>query len=71
MTETVSTESVSTESVSTEAVSTEVRDVEFPTPRRCPFAEPPEYGRMRERAPISKVQMPDGKAAWWVSRWAE
>lgn len=30
----------------------------------CPFAPPPEYKRLRERTPITKVTLYDGRQAW-------
>jgi cytochrome P450 len=47
-------------------------ETEFPVTRGCPFAVPAEYEELRERAPISRVQLAGGGgAAWWVSRWEE
>lgn len=51
----------------TETLSTEVPGRQFPVPRGCPFAEPGEYARLRERAPVSKVRLPGGERVWWVS----
>lgn len=42
----------------------------FPMPRRCPFAPPPEYARMREDAPVVRVAFRDG-AVWLITRHAE
>ncbi|WP_245614088.1 cytochrome P450 [Actinokineospora inagensis] len=40
---------------------------EFPVERRCPFAAPPEYDRLREQAPVSRVRLGGGTEAWFVS----
>ena len=55
----------------TETVSSELPDREFPVGRGCPFAEPEEYTRLRERKPVSKVRLHGGEQAWWVSGYAE
>jgi cytochrome P450 len=50
---------------------TEVVDQEvstFPVPRTCPFEPPAEYRELREEAPISRVNLPDGKQAWVLTR---
>jgi cytochrome P450 len=50
---------------------TEVVDQEvttFPVPRTCPFDPPPEYRELREEAPISQVNLPNGGKAWVVVR---
>jgi cytochrome P450 len=50
---------------------TEVADQEvstFPLPRTCPFEPPAEYQELREEASISRVNLPDGKQAWVVTR---
>jgi cytochrome P450 len=50
---------------------TEVVDQEvstFPLPRTCPFEPPAEYQELREEAPISRVNLPDGNQAWVVTR---
>jgi cytochrome P450 len=39
-----------------------------PAPRSCPFAPPAEYQRRRELAPVSRVTLPNGRAAWAVAR---
>jgi cytochrome P450 len=58
----------------TETVSsppTGIADAEVPVPRGCPFAAPAEYEQLRTQAPISRVRMPGGREAWWVSRYSE
>jgi len=40
----------------------------FPLPRTCPFEPPAEYRELREEAPISRVNLPDGNQAWVVTR---
>ena len=40
----------------------------FPMRRRCPFAPPEEYERLRTEEPVSRVHMPDGAPAWLVTR---
>lgn len=40
----------------------------LPTARgRCPFDPPPELGRLREEAPISRLSYPDGLDGWLVT----
>jgi cytochrome P450 len=51
----------------TATVSSKLPGQQFPVARTCPFAEPGEYARLREQAPVSKVRMRDGEEAWWVS----
>ncbi|WP_326568262.1 cytochrome P450 [Amycolatopsis rhabdoformis] len=41
---------------------------ELPVARKCPFAPPEEYTRTREEAAVQRVNIPDGKQAWAVSR---
>ncbi|MGW0805385.1 cytochrome P450 [Nonomuraea sp. NPDC002799] len=43
---------------------------EFPIPRTCPFAPPPEYARMRAEAPIVRAARRSGDL-WLVTRLAE
>ena len=43
----------------------------FPMARTCPFAPPPEYAAMRERAPLVRVAVPSGAPIWAVTRHAE
>jgi cytochrome P450 len=40
----------------------------FPAARTCPFDPPPEYRELREEAPISRVNLPDGTQAWVITR---
>ncbi|HEV7980960.1 cytochrome P450 [Amycolatopsis sp.] len=50
---------------------TEVVDQEvatFPVPRTCPFEPPPEYKKLREEAPISRVNLPGGGQTWVITR---
>jgi cytochrome P450 len=42
----------------------------FPVTRGCPFAPPPEYGRLREEAPLVGADLPGGRV-WLVTRHAE
>lgn len=35
----------------------------------CPFAPPPEYKRLREETPITRVRLYDGRAAWLFTRY--
>ncbi|RSM39817.1 cytochrome P450 [Amycolatopsis balhimycina DSM 5908] len=41
---------------------------EFPMTRTCPFAPPTAYEEIREKDPITRVGLPDGRQAWVVSR---
>jgi cytochrome P450 len=43
----------------------------FPMRRACPFDPPPEYSRLRETAPATKVRLANGQTAWIVSRYAD
>jgi cytochrome P450 len=51
----------------TTSVAGELAGLKLPVERRCPFAPPTEYERLREQAPISKVRLTSGGEAWWVS----
>ncbi|WP_314174813.1 cytochrome P450 [Streptomyces winkii] len=42
--------------------------VTMPLQRTCPFSPPPEYERMRENAPVSRVALPGGGSAWALTR---
>jgi cytochrome P450 len=39
----------------------------FPMSRTCPFEPPEPYAKLREKAPMCPVMMPDGKRAWLVT----
>lgn len=43
----------------------------MPRERECPFGPPPEYARLREQAPVSRVECPTGLTAWLVTRYAD
>jgi len=43
----------------------------LPMRRTCPFEPPPEYAKLRAEAPVTKVGLYDGTAAWIVTRHAE
>ncbi|MFD5827302.1 cytochrome P450 [Lentzea sp. NPDC060358] len=47
---------------------TSARQHEFPLARTCPFSPPPEYARIREEDPVTRVRLPGGGWAWAVSR---
>jgi len=40
----------------------------LPLARKCPFSPPPEYARLREESPISRVGLPSGQTAWALTR---
>ncbi|WP_410656426.1 cytochrome P450 [Amycolatopsis sp. lyj-112] len=40
----------------------------LPLARTCPFAPPPEYKKLREESPISRVGLPTGQTAWALTR---
>lgn len=40
----------------------------LPIQRTCPYAPPAEHRRLREEQPIAKVQLPNGRIAWAVTR---
>lgn len=40
----------------------------FPAARTCPFNPPAEYRELRKEAPISRVNLPDGRQAWVITR---
>lgn len=39
----------------------------FPPRRTCPFAPPPEYARLREDGPATRVTLPTGQPAWLIT----
>jgi cytochrome P450 len=39
----------------------------FPPVRRCPVAEPEEYGQLREDGPLVKVTTIGGETVWWAT----
>ncbi|WP_410668661.1 cytochrome P450 [Amycolatopsis sp. cmx-4-68] len=43
----------------------------FPLQRSCPFAPPPAYEKLREAGPVQRVGLPDGSAAWAITRLEE
>jgi pentalenic acid synthase len=43
----------------------------FPMTRRCPFAPPREYDRLRTAEPVAKVHLPLGGTAWLVTRYED
>ncbi|WP_438023604.1 cytochrome P450 [Sorangium sp. So ce233] len=43
----------------------------FPMPRRCPYAPPPEYESLRDKAPLVRVAFRDGPPIWVVTRHSE
>lgn len=53
----------------TDAVPAEV----FPMARAsgCPFDPPPRLGQLQEETPLTVVELPDGKRAWLVTRYAD
>ncbi|ANN20610.1 cytochrome [Amycolatopsis orientalis] len=40
----------------------------LPLERKCPFSPPPEYQKLREESPISRVSLPSGQTAWALTR---
>jgi cytochrome P450 len=40
----------------------------LPLARKCPFSPPPEYQKLREESPISRVSLPSGQTAWALTR---
>jgi cytochrome P450 len=40
----------------------------LPMERTCPFSPPPDYQRLREESPISRVGLPSGQTAWALTR---
>ena len=51
----------------TKSITGELSGLELPVERACPFAPPGAYERLREQAPMSKVNLTGGGEAWWVS----
>lgn len=49
-------------------VDLEAAEAAYPKARTCPFSAPPEYARLREEEPVSKVPMLGGGTAWLVTR---
>ncbi|MFI8997855.1 cytochrome P450 [Streptomyces sp. NPDC053542] len=43
----------------------------FPYPRRCPFAVPEEYARLRETGEVPRVPLAAGGSAWIVTRYED
>ncbi|RFS81058.1 cytochrome P450 [Actinomadura spongiicola] len=43
----------------------------FPQERTCPYEPPPGYAELRERGPLSKITLFDGRTAWVVTGHAE
>ncbi|MFD8026713.1 cytochrome P450 [Streptomyces lavendulae] len=43
----------------------------FPQPRVCPYQPPPEYERLGERGPLSRVTLFDGRVVWLVTGYPE
>ncbi|MFE7776530.1 cytochrome P450 [Streptomyces sp. NPDC057445] len=44
---------------------------DFPVPRRCPYAPPPEYESLRAQAPLVRARFRHGRPVWLVTRYAE
>jgi vitamin D 1,25-hydroxylase len=40
----------------------------FPQPRTCPYHPPADYRRLRDRGPLQRVTLYDGREAWLVTR---
>ncbi|MEV7090604.1 cytochrome P450 [Streptomyces sp. NPDC093085] len=39
----------------------------LPVARGCPFSQPQQYARLRERGPVGTVRLADGAEAYWIS----
>jgi cytochrome P450 len=48
--------------------STSSSPVSLPTRRSSPFDPPPDYRRLREEEPVSRLAFPDGKVGWLLTR---
>ncbi|KUL24776.1 cytochrome P450 [Streptomyces regalis] len=44
---------------------------EFPMSRTCPYHPPAGYAELRERGPVSRVRLYDGRVAWVVTGYGE
>ncbi|SEB33981.1 Cytochrome P450 [Amycolatopsis tolypomycina] len=55
----------------TELAEPATRDETFPLARTCPFSPPPAYEELREAGPVQRVGLPDGSAAWAITRLEE
>ncbi|MGW1749146.1 cytochrome P450 [Streptomyces sp. NPDC002092] len=44
---------------------------EFPMSRTCPYHPPDGYAELRERGPVSRVRLYDGRVAWVVTGYGE
>jgi pentalenic acid synthase len=44
---------------------------DYPMRRGCPYEPPAEYAELRERGPVSRIRMYDGRLAWLVTRYAD
>ncbi|KUL41656.1 cytochrome P450 [Actinoplanes awajinensis] len=42
--------------------------LQFPLVRHCPYAPPEEYGQLREKDPVTRIRLPDGRESWVVTR---
>ncbi|MGW0482691.1 cytochrome P450 [Nonomuraea sp. NPDC003214] len=51
----------------TKSAAGELAGLRLPVERGCPFAPPPAYERLREQAPISRIELASGGEAWWVA----
>jgi cytochrome P450 len=56
-----------------ETVSRDVERPAYPMAREqgCPFAPPPEYKRLRDTEPITRVRLYDGREAWLFTRYED
>ncbi|MQA97541.1 MAG: cytochrome P450 [Streptosporangiales bacterium] len=43
----------------------------YPMARTCPMSPPLEYAKLRERGPVSRARLPDGRPVWLVTGHAE
>src|ERR1700729_3701551 len=43
----------------------------YPMRRTCPFDPPPEYARLRQDDPITRVRLWDGSTPWLLTRYED
>ena len=45
--------------------------VSFPMKRTCPFQAPAEYKQLRAETPVARAELPSGRPAWLLTRYAD
>ncbi|MDF5755129.1 cytochrome P450 [Spongiactinospora sp. TRM90649] len=55
----------------TKSAADELTGLKLPVERDCPYAPPTAYDRLRERAPVNRINLTSGGEAWFVSGYEE